>query len=148
MEAARWASRVVAVDRSADVLGRARALARRRRVSNIVWKRGELEALPLDDASVDVALLSQALHHAADPARALAEAVRVIRSGGRVLVLDLRTHDETWVQERLGDQWLGFDHGVLERLLKDAGLEHVKVTTGARLTGDPFTVLVASGQLP
>ena len=95
---------------------------------------------------MDVALLSQALHHAADPARALAEAVRMTRPGGRVLVLDLRAHDETWVQERLGDQWLGFDNGVLGKLLKEAGLEHVKVTTGARLTGDPFTVLVASGK--
>lgn len=146
VEAARWAHRVVAVDRSADVLLRARALARRRRVSNIVWKRGELEGLPLDDNSVDVALLSQALHHAAEPARALAEAARITRPGGRILVLDLRTHDQGWVQERLGDQWLGFDNDALERLLTGAGLEHVKVTTGARLTGDPFTVLVASGQ--
>jgi len=69
----------------------------------------------------------------------------VTRPGGRVLVLDLRTHDESWVQERLGDRWLGFDDGRLGKLLEGAGLEHVKVTTGARLTGDPFTVLVASG---
>src|SRR5262245_31781155 len=87
MEAARWASRVVAVDRSDAVLKRARALARRRRVSNVIWKKGELEHLPLDDASVDVAMLSQALHHAHDPAKALAEAVRVTVPGGRVLVL-------------------------------------------------------------
>jgi ArsR family transcriptional regulator len=148
VEAARWARSVVAVDRSPDVLGRARALARRRKVGNIVWKRGELEAVPLDDASVDVALLSQALHHAADPAQALAEAVRVTRPGGRVLVLDLRTHEETWVQDRLGDRWLGFDDHALERWMTDAGLHDVKVTTGARLTGDPFTVIVASGRVP
>ena len=77
IEAARWASRVVAVDRSAVVLKRARALAERRRVANVVWKKGELEKLPLGDASVDVAMLSQALHHAVDPARAVAEAARV-----------------------------------------------------------------------
>lgn len=148
VEAARWARHVIAVDRSPDVLARARALARRRRVSNIEWKRGEVEAVPLEDACVDLALLSQALHHAADPARALAEAVRVTRPGGRVLVLDLRTHDEAWVQERLGDRWLGFDDQALERLMKDAGLKDVKVTTGARLTGDPFTVIVASGTVP
>src|SRR5213078_2444753 len=70
IEAARWAARVIAVDRSEVVLDRARALARRRRVSNVVWKRGDLEKLPLKDGSVDVALLSQALHHAADPAHA------------------------------------------------------------------------------
>src|SRR5690606_4566252 len=90
VEAARWASRVIAVDRSREVIARARDLARRRRVSNVVWKRGELEALPLDDESVDVALLSQALHHAESPARAVAEAARITRPGGRVLVLDLR----------------------------------------------------------
>lgn len=148
VEAARWARHVIAVDRSPDVLARARALARRRRVSNIEWKRGEVEAVPLEDACVDVALLSQTLHHAADPARALAEAVRVTRPGGRVLVLDLRTHDEAWVQERLGDRWLGFDDQALERLMKEARLKDVKVTTGARLTGDPFTVIVASGTVP
>ena len=146
IEAARWARRVTAVDRSPDVLARARALARRRKVGNIVWKRGELEALPLADASVDVALLSQALHHAARPEAALAEAVRVSRPGGRVLVLDLRAHHEAWVQERLGDRWLGFDAATLKDLLAGAGLEHVKVTTGARLAGDPFAVIVASGQ--
>ena len=100
VEASRWASRVIAVDRSALVLKRARALATRRRVRNVIWKRGELDKLPLRDASVDVALLSQALHHAPDPARALAEAARIVAAGGRVLVLDLREHGEQWVTER------------------------------------------------
>src|SRR5919198_6285648 len=60
IEAARWASRVIAVDRSDLVLQRARALARRRRVSNVIWKKGELEKLPIHDGAVDVAMLSQA----------------------------------------------------------------------------------------
>ena len=145
VEAARWAARVIAVDRSGEVLARARALARRRRVSNIVWKRGELDALPLADDSVDVALLSQALHHAEEPASALAEAVRITKPGGRVLVLDLRSHGEDWVRDRFGDRWLGFEPAALEKLLQGAGLGQVRVTTGARLVGDPFTVLVASG---
>ena len=67
IEASRFARHVVAIDKSAAVLARARAIAKRRRLSNIEWKRGELEKLPLRDASVDVALLSQALHHANDP---------------------------------------------------------------------------------
>jgi SAM-dependent methyltransferase len=148
IETSRWAARVFAIDRSSAVLKRARALAARRRVSNVVWKRGELERLPLRDGSVDVALLSQALHHAADPARALGEAARVIVPGGRVLVLDLREHDEAWVRKRLGDRWLGFAPEALKRLLQDAGLENVQVTIGARRTGDPFTVLIASGTKP
>ena len=145
VEASRWASRVIAVDRSKTVLERARALARRRRVTNVTWRQGEIERLPLRDGAVDVAMLSQALHHAEDPARAIAEAARIVAPGGRVLVLDLREHDQEWVSERLGDRWRGFSDARLSQLLKGAGLTGVKVTVGARRTGDPFTVLIASG---
>ena len=145
VETSRWASRVIAVDRSAEVLKHARALADRRRVSNITWKRGTLEALPIQDESVDVALLSQALHHADDPSRVLCEAARIVVPGGRVLVLDLREHGEAWVRERLGDRWLGFTPAALTDLMTAAGLTDVKVTVGARRPGDPFTVLIASG---
>jgi SAM-dependent methyltransferase len=148
IEAARWASRVVAVDRSEAVLVRAKALARRRRVANVIWKKGELEKLPMKDASVDVAMLSQALHHALDPVRAVAEAARVTTPGGRVLLLDLRAHDEEWVRAKLGDRRLGFADDELRRMLAAAGLTDVKVGVGARKTGDPFTVLIASGQKP
>jgi len=144
-EAARWASRVIAVDRSDAVLTRARALARRRRVSNVIWKKGELDRLPMKDASVDVAMLSQALHHAHQPARAIAEAARVVVPGGRVLVLDLRAHEEEWVRAKLGDRRLGFDDDELKRMLVAAGLSDVKVSVGARKAGDPFTVLLAVG---
>src|SRR5919198_600142 len=145
IEAARWASRVIAVDRSDLVLQRARALARRRRVRNVIWKRGGLDRLPIRDGAVDVAMLPQALHHAADPARAVAEAVRITTPAGRVLVLDLRTHREEWVLSKLGDRRLGFSEEELRLLLADAGLHGVKVSVGARKTGDPFTVLIASG---
>jgi len=148
IEAARWASRVVAVDRSDAVLARAKALARRRRVSNVTWRRGELERLPIADAAVDLALLSQALHHARSPERALAEAVRITAPGGRVLVLDLRAHQEEWVRTKLGDARLGFDDAELKRLLAGAGLDEVSVRVGARQRGDPFTVLVAAGTRP
>ena len=148
IEASRWAARVIAVDRSEVVLKRARALATRRRVRNVIWKRGELERLPVRDSSVEVALLSQALHHAKDPARALAEAARIVMPGGRVLVLDLREHDERWVRDRLGDRWTGFTDDRLKKLLEGAGLSDVKVNVGARRLGDPFTVLIASGLKP
>lgn len=145
MEAARWAARVIAVDRSEAVLRRARGLAERRRVTNVVWKRGELEHLPIGDEQVDVAMLSQALHHAEQPARAVAEAARITAPGGRVLVLDLRTHHETWVHNKLGDRVLGFSDAELKRMLTSAGLRDVRVGVAARKTGDPFTVLLASG---
>jgi ArsR family transcriptional regulator len=148
IEAAAWAGRVFAIDRSEPALRRAHQLARRRRVRNIIWKRGDLERVPLPDASVDLVLLSQALHHAEDPARALAEAVRIAKPGGRVLILDLRAHEEGWVRERLGDRWLGFEDETLAKAMKAAGLAHVKVRVGARLKGNPFTVLIAGGRRP
>jgi ArsR family transcriptional regulator len=108
LEAARWASEAIGIDRSRDVLARARGLAARRKVKNVRWKLGELEDLPLADG-------------------------------------DLRKHDEAWVRERLGDRWLGFDDDELESLVAGAGFTDVKVATGARHQGDPFSVLVASG---
>lgn len=148
VEAAQWAGRVVAIDRSAAVLRDARGLAARRGASNIVWCGGDLEALPLAPASVDVVLLSQALHHAVSPAGALAEAARVLRPGGALLLMDLRRHGQAWVREELGDRWLGFEDDELVRLLEGAGFERVRVGVGARLHGDPFTVLVGSGRRP
>jgi ArsR family transcriptional regulator len=145
IEAARWATRVIAIDQSADVLAHGRAMAARRRVKNITWKRGDLERVPLRNASVDVALFSQALHHASHPGRALAEAHRILRPGGRVLLLELREHGEGWVRSKLGDRWLGFGDDQLKSLLEDAGFTRVTVRVGARKSGDPFTVLVGAG---
>ena len=136
---------MVAIDRSREVLGRGRELAARRGVDNITWKRGDLESLPLEDASADVALLSQALHHVEDPPLALREAARILRPGGRILILDLRRHDQEWVRDRLGDRVLGFEDEELAAMLKEAGLSDVRVRVGARLDGDPFIVLIAAG---
>jgi DNA-binding transcriptional ArsR family regulator/protein-L-isoaspartate O-methyltransferase len=147
MEAARWASKVMAVDVSPRVLERAKADALERGLRNNTWKTGDIEAVPLPDASVDVALLSQALHHAQDPAKALAEAVRIVVPGGAVLLLDLKEHREEWVR-KLGDRWLGFDEATLTKMLRSAGLKDLRIEIGARKRGDPFQVLVASGRKP
>ncbi len=148
IEAATWARHVVGIDRSDEVLERAKALATRRKVTNVEWKKGDLTRLPLRDESLDVALLSQALHHANDPERAMAEAARVLRPGGRVVILDLRAHSQDWVRQRFGDQRLGFTSDELHDLLTGAGLTHVRVQVGAAKTGDPFTVLLASAAKP
>jgi SAM-dependent methyltransferase len=145
LEAARRARTVVGIDRSGEVLERAKALAARRHVENITWKKGDLSRLPLRDGSVDVALLSQSLHHASDPERTIAEAVRFLRPGGRLLILDLREHDQTWVRNRFGDRHLGFSNAGLEAMLRGGGLTDVRVHVGASKAGDPFAVLVASG---
>jgi ArsR family transcriptional regulator len=148
IEAAAWAHRVIAIDRSADVLRRGRALAARRRAKNIEWKRGDLERVPLPDASVDVALLSQALHHAADPGAALREAFRIVRPAGSLLILDLKSHGEQWVRTTLGDRWLGFSEDDLRTLCQGAGFEQVTIRTGTRTPGDPFVVFVAAATRP
>jgi len=146
VETARWASHVVAIDRSPEVLARATALAARRGVTNVAWEVGEIERVPLGDASVDLVLLSQALHHAEDPARALAEAARIVVPGGRILVLDLRKHDQAWVRERLDDRHLGFDDRELAGLLGAAGFTDIRTATGASLADGPFAVLVAAAR--
>ena len=145
LEAARWARHVTAVDRAKDVLDRGRELARRRKLRNITWKRGDIERVPIDDASMDIVLLSQALHHAEHPDRAVTEAQRILRPGGRLIVLDLREHEETWVKAKLGDRWLGFSEAALHDLIHNAGFTKPIVRIGARRTGDPFTVLIAAG---
>lgn len=148
LETARWARHVIGIDRSEEVLDRAKALATRRRVTNVEWKKGELARLPLHDNSMDVALISQSLHHANDPERAVAEAVRVLKPGGRLLILDLKQHEQGWVKQKFGDQRLGFSVADLQVLLHAADLEHVRVQVGASKAGDPFTVLIASAQKP
>jgi SAM-dependent methyltransferase len=148
VEMARWAKTVYGIDRSDEVLERARALGTKRRAGNVQWRKGDLAHLPLRDEAVDVALMSQALHHAQDPEEALTEAVRVLKPGGKLLLLDLRKHEQKWVTARFGDRWLGFDDADLERLMTAAGLTDVRVQVGARQPGDPFVVLIASGTKP
>jgi ArsR family transcriptional regulator len=142
VEAARWASKVIAVDRSDVVLARARALARRRRVTNVIWKKGELEKLPMRDASVDVAMLSQALHHAQHPARASPRRAdhRARRTGAAA---DLRTHQEEWGPRSATAARIRRRRA--EEDVDGVGLSDVRVGVGARKAGDPFTVLIASG---
>jgi len=147
LEATRWARQVVGVEVSERVLATARALAQSRSIRNITFKKGEIEDLPLEDGSMDVALLSQALHHAKDPARAIAEASRILAPGGTLLLLDLKSHKEEWVK-KLGDKWMGFDEDSLRKMMRDAGLKDLQFEIGASKRGDPFQVIVASGKKP
>lgn len=148
LEVARWAAQVVAVDRSAPVLERARELAARRHVSNVDWRLGELERPPVEAGAADVALLSQALHHAEDPLQALQAATAVVRESGRVLVLDLISHTEEWTRERLGDRWLGFTVAELTNMMTDAGLVDLHVGPIDDAASSPFEVLTAVGTKP
>ncbi|MBI4563591.1 MAG: metalloregulator ArsR/SmtB family transcription factor [Planctomycetes bacterium] len=148
LEIASWARWVVGIDRSPEALKKARIRSRRRGIRNVRWREGELEGVPLMDGAVDLALLAQSLHCAADPSRALAEAFRILAPGGKILILDLKTHSETWVRERLGHLRLGFGTKELKDQLASAGFERVRVRLGDGRRGDPFRVLIADGRKP
>jgi ubiquinone/menaquinone biosynthesis C-methylase UbiE/DNA-binding transcriptional ArsR family regulator len=148
LEMARWARHVTGIDRSDDALERAKTLSERRQVTNVTWKKGDLSRLPLRDESIDLAVFSQSLRYASDAERALDEAVRVLRPGGRVLILDLHRHDQAWVQARFGAQRAGFAPGELESLLQTAGFRAIRQSTGVRHPANPFVVMIASGTAP
>jgi ubiquinone/menaquinone biosynthesis C-methylase UbiE/biotin operon repressor len=140
------AEQVTAVDISPKMLTALRARAAQKGIENVTTVEGPIEDLPLPDASFDVAVLSQALHHAVEPAKALAEAHRVLVPGGRVLVIDLLAHTEDWVRDQLQDQQLGFTEQALGALLSKAGFERVHVQRAARDPQPPhFMTLVATG---
>ncbi len=85
-----------------------------------------METTGLPDASFDAALLSQSLHHAADPAGAIREAYRLLAPGGRLLILDLLGHEEDWMRTRFGDFWLGFSESDLKDWTEAAGFRIAK----------------------
>jgi ubiquinone/menaquinone biosynthesis C-methylase UbiE/DNA-binding transcriptional ArsR family regulator len=143
------AESVTAVDISPEMLTQLRRRATAKGIANLVTVEGELEELPLPDASFEVAVLSQALHHAAAPERALAEARRVLAPGGRLLVLDLLAHTEEWVREKHQHLHLGFSEAQLAALCEDAGFREVSVQRAARDPQPPhFMTLVATGAVP
>lgn len=141
------AESVTAVDHSERMLERLGTRARRAGFDNIALVPGQLDDLPLEDASHDVVILSQALHHADSPARALREARRILVGGGRVLVLDLLAHTEDWVRSKFHHRHLGFTESDLEGLMKRSGFRYVTVQRAARDPQPPhFITLVACGR--
>ncbi|MEZ4417544.1 MAG: metalloregulator ArsR/SmtB family transcription factor [Gemmatimonadota bacterium] len=111
--------RVVAIDRSPEMLEAARA--RLADSANAEWRQGELEALPLADRSLDVALLVLVLHYLPEPQRALAEAYRVLKPGGRLIVVDMREHGRGEYRETMGHLWPGFSDERMRAWVKGAG---------------------------
>jgi ubiquinone/menaquinone biosynthesis C-methylase UbiE len=127
-----FVKQVIAVDRSNDMLQTARK--RVRELPNVDVRRGELEALPIRDGELDAATLLLVLHHLPDPAQALAEAARVIRPGGRLLISDMLPHDREVYRQQMGHVWLGFSEEALRRLLETAGFDQVRI---ASMPADP-----------
>ena len=119
--------RVISVDGSDDMLDAARQ--RLSGATNVDIRRGDLESLPIEAGELDAAVLSLVLHYSPEPPRALAEVGRVLRKGGRVLVVDMLPHDREEYQQQMGHVWLGFSEGQITRLLTAAGFENVRVRT-------------------
>jgi ArsR family transcriptional regulator len=140
---------VTAVDISSQMLAQLKVRAAQRGISNVTTVEGDIEDLPLSDSSFDVAVLSQALHHAKSPKKALLEARRILIPGGRLLVIDLLAHTEDWVREQLQHQHLGFTESTLTELLSETGFERATIQRAARDPQPPhFMTLVATAQKP
>jgi ArsR family transcriptional regulator len=146
---ARRAAQVWCIDKSPRMVEVGTELAAKNGLANLAYKVGDIEDVPLDDRSVDLAILSQALHHAQHPATALAEAFRILRPGGQLLLLDLKAHSFEKAHELYADVWLGFSENTLHRMMRDAGFDSVEVTTVAKEDKAPhFETLLASGIRP
>jgi ArsR family transcriptional regulator len=138
------ATNVTAVDISSEMLAQLEARARAKGIDNVETVEGDIESLPLPDASHDVVVASQALHHAAKPDRCLAEAHRILVPGGRLLVIDLLAHTEEWVRDKLQHVHLGFTEKGLTELIESAGFSKVRVFRAARDPQPPHFMTLAA----
>ena len=140
-----FVARVIAVDGSAAMLQAAKR--RLHGLDNIDLRRGELEALPIDDGRLDAATLMLVLHHVPEPDKALTEVARVVKPGGRLLVVDMLPHDRDHYRQQMGHVWLGFSEDQMRRLMGDAGFEEIRIVAlpaDARSKGP--ALFVASAQ--
>jgi SAM-dependent methyltransferase len=115
--------RVIGVDSSSEMLAAARR--RTREMDNVELHRAPLESLPIQDGECDAATMFLALGYVADPGRALAEMARILRPGGRAVVVDLMSHDREDFRLEMGQRHLGFEPVELDALATEAGLSHV-----------------------
>jgi ArsR family transcriptional regulator len=143
---ARRARKVIAVDNSEKMVEFGSSLARAHGVKNLEYRLGDLEELPIKKGEVDVAFFSQSLHHAQHPPRALDEAFRIVKPGGRVIILDLLKHHFEEARALYADVWLGFSEVELRRMLGDAGFQNISTALVHREADAPhFETILAAG---
>lgn len=122
------AKKVIAVDTSAKMIEVAREQALRHGLDNVEYRLGDMEELPIDDASVDLVFFSQSLHHALHPDRAIQEAKRILAPAGRIVILDLAKHRFEEARELYADEWLGFSESELEAMLEVTGFTQIQTS--------------------
>jgi SAM-dependent methyltransferase len=143
---AQRAEKVIAVDLSPKMVEFGQALAAQNGLSNLEYRIGDIENPPIDDSCLDLAILSQALHHAEHPQRALDAAFRILKPGGRVIVLDLLQHHFEEARELYADRWLGFSESDLAAMLEKAGFAQIETVVADRETAAPkFQTLLGIG---
>jgi ArsR family transcriptional regulator len=144
---ARRCKKVIAVDNSEKIVAFGAAKAKKNGLKNLEFRLGDLQDPPVEHGSVDIVILSQALHHAENPAAALSSAYRLLRARGQILILDLLKHTFEKAYEFYGDRWLGFAESDLHRWLEDAGFRKIEISVVAREEEPPhFQTILASGQ--
>ncbi len=146
---ARNAKQVIAVDNSEAMVTFGWDFARQHDFHNLEYRLGDIENPPIADGSVDLALFSQALHHASSPQRALLEATRILRPGGRVLILDLASHTYEQARELYAHVWLGFSEIELYQILEKASFTAIEVSIVSREKQAPhFQTILATAIKP
>jgi len=144
---ARRCKKVIAVDNSEKIVAFGAAKAKKAGLKNLEFRLGDLQNPPVEPASVDLAVLSQALHHAKDPAAALVSAFKILKSFGQIMILDLLAHNFEKARELYGDRWLGFAESDLHRWLEAAGFKKIEISVVAREEQPPhFQTILASGE--
>jgi ArsR family transcriptional regulator len=142
---ARRAKKVIAVDNSERMVAFGANQAKKNGIKNLEFRLGDLEDPPIEPSSIDVVILSQALHHAEDPARAVLSACKILAPGGQILILDLLQHTFEQARELYGDRWLGFPETDLHRWMEEAGFKKIEISVVAREEQPPhFQTVLAS----
>ncbi len=143
---AKRARKVIAVDNSPKMVEFGSQLAKKHGFKNLEYRLGDIEEPPIASNSIDLAVLSQALHHAIHPERAVDAARRILKRGGRLVILDLLSHRFEKARELYADHWLGFSEVELHQFLEKAGFRHIEVSVVSREKQSPhFQTVFATG---